>query len=123
MASSTGPRCSHTDLPNQIRRHRGIGNGEVLDHDLAEDFADGVQDLLGAQHSRRGERRIEQPQHRTLGQRTRPDGVLVELACGFQPANQRAHRRACNADDLVAAVAQFVDHADVGVAAGPAATE
>jgi len=108
---------------NQIRRHGGVGNGEVLDHDLTEDLADRVEDLLGAQHPSRRERRIEQPQHRALGQRTRPRGVLVELACGLQTADQCTHRRTGNADDLMAAVAQFVDDADVCVATGAAATE
>ena len=50
-------------------------------------------------------------------------GVLVELARGLKAADQRAHGRPGDADDLVAAVAQFVDHPDVRVPPGTAAAE
>jgi hypothetical protein len=47
------------------------------------------------------------------------DGAVHHL----EAADRRTHRRSGNSDDLMAALAQLVDHADVGVPAGPTATE
>jgi hypothetical protein len=50
MASSTGPRAAHRLARDQIRGDRRERDGQLLDHGLAEDLADGVEDLLGPQH-------------------------------------------------------------------------
>ena len=50
-----------------------------------EDVAHRVQDFLGSQHTRRGDRRIQQPQDGALRQRPRPVGELVEPFRCLQP--------------------------------------
>ncbi len=63
---------------------------QVFDRGVADDVADRVENLLGAQDSRGGDRRIQQPQDCPLGQSPGPVGELVELARRVQPADQRA---------------------------------
>ena len=113
----------HRLAGDQIGGHRGVRDRQLLDRDLAEDVAHGVEDLLGAQHTRRGDRRVEQPQHRALRQRLGPVGEFVQLAGRVQAADERAHRRPGDPDDVVAAVTQLVDHSDVGVPASSSAAE
>ena len=113
----------HRLARQQVGRHRGVGDGQFLDGDRAEDVAHRVQDLLGPQHAGRADRRVQQPQDGALRQRLRPVGELVEASGRLHTADQRAHRRAGDPDDLVAALAQRLDHPDVGVAAGTAAAE
>ncbi len=108
---------------DQVGGHRREGHRQFLDGDVAENLADGLEDPLRAQHAGRGDRRIEESQHRALCQRACPQGVFIELACGFQPADQCAHRGTGDAHDLVAPFAQLVDHADVRVATCAAATQ
>ena len=124
MAASTGPRCSHTDLPDdQVGGNSGVGDRQLFDRHLAEDVADRVEDLLRPQHAGGGDRRVQQPQHRALRQRLGPVGEFVELVRRLQAADERAHRRSGDPDDVVAAVTELIDHADVGVSAGAAAAE
>ena len=98
-----------------------MGSSSMVDR--AEDVAHRVQDLLGPQHTGRADGRVQQPQDGALRQRLRPVGEFVESPGRLQPADQRAHRRAGDADDLVAAGVQCLDHPDVGIAAGAAAAE
>jgi hypothetical protein len=124
IAASTGPRCSQTDLPReQVGGDCGVGDRQFFDRHLAENVADRVQNLLRAQHPGGGDGRVQQPQHGALCQRLGPVLEFVELASGLQATDERAHRRPGDPDDVVAAFAKFVDHADVGVSAGASAAE
>ena len=63
IASSTAPRCSHTDLPaSRSGAHRGEGDRQLLDGGGAQNVAHRVENLLGPQHAGCGDRRIQQPQ-------------------------------------------------------------
>jgi hypothetical protein len=95
----------------------------LLDGDRAEDVAHRVQDFLGPHHPGCADGRVQQAQDGALRQRLRPVGELVEASGRLQTADQRAHRRAGDAHDVVAARPQRLDHPDVGVAAGAAAAE
>ena len=53
----------HRLAGQQAGRHRGVGGGQFLDGDRAENVAHLVQDLLGPQHPGRGDRRVQQPQN------------------------------------------------------------
>ena len=65
----------------------------------------------------------QQSQDGALRQSLCPVGEFVQRAGRVQATDQRAHRGAGDADHLVAALPQLVDHPDVRVSAGAAAAE
>lgn len=106
-----------------VGRHRRVGDRQLFDGDRSEDVAYGVQNLLGSQHPRRGDRRIEQPQNGALIQGLGPVAELPEAPGRLQSADHGAHRRTGDPGDLIAPLAQRLDHPDVRIAARAAAAE
>lgn len=113
----------HRLAGQQVGGHRGVGDAQVLDGHRPQDVAYCVQDLARPHHPGRADGRVQQLQDGALSQRLGPLGELVDPSGRLQAADQRAHRRAGDADDVVAAGLQRLDHPDVGVAAGATAAE
>lgn len=89
----------------------------------ADDVAHRVENLFCPQDAGRANRRIQQPQDGALRQGLGPVGELVESAGRMHPTDHRAHRRAGDPNDVIAALPQRLDHSDVGVTPGAAAAE
>ena len=110
-------------LGEQVDGHGGVVDVEVLDLLVVEELVDDPEDPLAADRARPGERHVHQPQDLEL---TEPDGPLPELVeppGGVESADEGPHRRAGDRDHADPGLLQHVEHADVGVAARPAAAE
>ena len=125
IASSSGPRCNHTDLPasrSVATAVYGIGSSSMVTGPRMSRTASRIFSARSTPAAVM--RRVEQSQ----------DGALASTTFA-QSANSSSRPAACNpptsapidepaiSDDLVAAVVQFLDHPDVGVPAGAAAAE
>jgi hypothetical protein len=62
------PLQPHRLAGQQVGRDRGVGERQLLDGGRAEDIAHCVEDFFGSQHTRRADRRIQQPQDGALSQ-------------------------------------------------------
>ena len=91
------------------------GHGKVLDQRAVEQLAHSGEDLLGADHARRGQGDVQQAQHVELRQASDPLGVSVELPGGVEPADESSHRRSRDGDNLDAAFLEHLDDADMRV--------
>ena len=78
------PLQPHRLAGDQVGGHRGIGDRQFFDGDLAEDVAHRVEDLRRPQHPGGGDLRIQQSQHGALRQRFCPLGEFVELSRRLQ---------------------------------------
>ena len=79
----------HRLAREQVGGDGGVRDRQLLDRHLAENVADRVQDLLRPQHPGRGDRRVQQPQHRALRQRLGPVR-RIRRACPRPAARRRA---------------------------------
>ena len=107
----------------QIGGHGGKGNGEILNPGIPEHFPDHGKDLLAANGPDRIEGNIQQFQDIKLAQPRDPVLVVLHLAGAEHAANQGSHGAARNGDNIVAALYQDFDGANMGIAPGPATTQ
>jgi hypothetical protein len=80
----------HLPLGQQIGRHCGERQRQVLDRHVADQLSDVREDSLGADRRWGGERDVHQPQDVELGQAQRPIGVGVQLPGRVDPADEPA---------------------------------
>jgi len=104
-------------LIGEVRGHGGVGDRQVLDVDLADDFTNLAEHLLAANRPQ-PETHVHQPQHVQVIQAFDPRLVLGQLARRVDPADHRAHGTAGDAGDVVAAMFELFDDADMRVTPG-----
>lgn len=75
----------------QVGRHRGEGYGAVLDAGAFEHVRDLLHHPLPPEHTRAGERRVEQAPHIALGEGGDPREKRVESSGGLEASDHRAH--------------------------------
>src|SRR5690606_6153859 len=89
---------------------------KILDVDLTDDFVNLAEDLFPT-NGAEAKAHIEQAQHIEIIQAFRPLAVFAKFSSGVDAANHGAHGAAGNAPDLIATGLQFLDHADMRIAA------
>lgn len=109
-------------LVGEVGGNRRVGNRQVLDVYLAEDLVDLAEHPLAADRAE-AEADVEQAQHVEVIQAFHPLAVLAQLAGGVDATDHRAHGTTGDAGDLIAACLEFLDHADVRVAARTAGAQ
>ncbi|MNP10577.1 hypothetical protein D3C76_1027330 [compost metagenome] len=109
-------------LVDQVGGDGRIGDGQVFDIDVAKDLVDLAEHPFAADGAE-AEADIQQSQHIEIVEAFHPVAVFAQFARRVEPADHRAHGAAGDAGDLVAAPFDFLDHADVRIAARTAGTE
>ncbi len=113
----------HLALLVEIDRDGRVRNRQFLDVRVADEVAQHADDAVALDEAAAGEGPVEQAQHVQALQRLHPVRVALQLAGRVDAADQGAHRAARDRADRVAARFQFLDHADVRVAARAAGAE
>ena len=108
---------------HEVGCHRGEPHRQVFDPYVAEDVVHPGEDLLGPDGAGSTRTEVEQAEHVPMREAAHPLRVGSQSARRVEPSDERAHGAAGDADDLVAALLQDLEDADVGVPAGAAATE
>ncbi|MCY1435810.1 hypothetical protein D9M71_519180 [compost metagenome] len=103
-------------LVDQVGGDRRVGDRQVFYIDLADNFVNLAENPLAADGTE-AEADIQQAQHVEVVQAFHPVAVLAQLARRVQAADHRAHGAAGDAGNVVAAPLDFLDHADVRIAA------